>query len=280
MKRFVVLLLSIFAIFSCFLSVFAADVSLCDLSSMGVLSMKASLTENAPLQDGIIAPGEYQSCNITDEKSGLVIVSSQGNFSSENFQNLNCSQENFLDFDDKFIYCGIRANVSSANVTPIDRENFGKVYPITLSLGLTPGDHPVERCSYWSNTFYFSAENGECVGVSGDRTARSVNQTSEITLRLSNMNEMYRDKGYVDENGVIWNADCYGKNAGFAIDCWAESTTIVFETAIPLGDALLSVHSSKRDSVLKQMMDKDGVLCGSFYSEIGISSVGDRLILG
>ncbi len=280
MKHLTAFLLAVFVGFSSFLPAFAAKLNLMDFSSLGIAAMEANTAKNAPVQDGTVFSDEYSSLHISDGKSGLAIASSDGKLSAKSAADLNLRQETFLSVDQNYIYCAIRLDIGSDTVGGVYKKNLGYVYPLTVSVSISPGEHPANRCSFWSNTYYFSAENAKCVGVSGERIARSVAEETVFSLRISNISSIYQENGYLDPSGVKWDADHYRDRAAFSIVKGAKTAAVTAEILIPIGDVLLSVpERERRDIAEKWQMQKDPI-CGSFFSQSGVFSNGDQVILG
>ncbi len=280
MKHLTSLLLAVFVVFSCFSPVFAEKMDLSDLSTFGILPMKGERAENVPTQDGKILSGEYPLPHVSDEKSGLAVVSSYENLLIEKAEKLKPVQESYLSLDDKYIYCGLRLKMNTEEAIGVYKKNLGYVYPVLFSISLSSGNHPANRCSFLSNTYYFSAETGECVGVSGERIARSVENDTEIACRISNVGGIHYNEAYKDENDVLWNADYYEKHAAFRIEKESGVTVITAEILLPIGDALLSVPASERSLVADQLQKRKETLCGSFLSQVGVFASGDKVVLG
>ncbi len=284
MKRILSFLLSIFLFFSSFVTVFAEGWSFCDLSEIGIAPMMASFSERPTVLDGKISEGEYGSAHISALDSGLCAASFQDKALTKNetdqVLSMNPHQESYLSFDDEYIYCGIKTSVQSEKIPSFIYEGIGNVYPISLSIGLTPGEHPANRCSFLTNTYYFSQETLRCVAVSGERIVHGVDADTRISLCISNLTEFYRENGYKDAAGILWNADYYCQKAVLEIEKAAEYTVLCAEFVIPLGDALLSVSSALRDQISAQLKDKSGTLCGSFLSKVCVSSKGASVVCG
>lgn len=280
MKRLVSFLVAVFVAFSIVLPVFAEKIDLTDLTPFGISSIKGGALQKKPVQDGAICEDEYSAPHISDGKSGLEITFSDGKVSAENAEKLKLKQETFINLDRDYIYCAIRLLVDTETVEGIYKKNLGQVYPVSFFIGLSPGEHPANRCSFWNNTYYFSAETKTCVGVSGERIARSVEEETVFSLRISNITDLYGENGYTAPDGVKWTADHYGENVGFSMKKENGLTHITAEIIIPIGDALLAVPKSERSDVAEKLQRQTDMICGSFLSQIGLFSDGTQAVLG
>ena len=231
--------------------------------------MKVSRGVEAVL-DGKILDGEYGEGVAFQEDRGLYFLTNgayqKGNYSA-------CAtQENFVLLYDDYVYCGLRfvLPLESGTVSSSIRNGI-QCYRVSFSLSLAAGEHPVHKGAFLSNTYYFSSEDDSCIGFTGERIARSVNEMSTASKPLSTFSELYRENGVVS-NGSVWNADFYCKNAAFSLEETSNGTLLVVEVKIPLEDVLLSVPSSDRSGVQALLNNPSEILCGSFSTSIDLDA--------
>lgn len=244
--------------------------SLNDLSDFGVLPMIAA-RGNAAVLDGRISDGEYGEASIYSEEKGLYFLS------GENVQKANpssgASQENFVLLSGDAVFCALQINIPSGarSVFPVVYDGV-LCYRVSFSIGLADGEHPVCKGSLLSNTYYFSAEDAFCVGFTGERVARSVNEPSSASKPLSTFSASYRENGIVSADGSKWNAEYYCKNACFSLQESSAGTVLTAEVKIPLEDALRSVLPAERESVRSALSLASERLCGSFSTRVELDA--------
>ncbi len=220
----------------------------------------------AVLCDGVISDGEYTNGATYKEGKGLFFLVDE---SYSPLQGIAVQQENFISISHDMIYCALRLYVPCTfkTVSPA-MHNESSCYCVSVSLGLTQGDHPALRGSLLTNTYYFSASDNSCIGFTGERVARSISESSVVSRPLSTFSRAYRENGLVLSDGTCWNAETYCENAAFSMQKNDLDTTVVVEVKIPLEDALLSVHPSQRDEVRNAIKTSPETLCGSFVSRV------------
>lgn len=249
-------------------SVSAQTFSLTDLSYFSVSPMSVYRSDKA-VCDGTVSLDEYEKSTTFREGSGLYLLNN-GSHSSQKIGS-SVKQENFVLLSGDEIYCAIRLQLNSSMLGTIVNDNL-TCYRVSFSIGLTPGDHPALRGSLLTNTYYFSSTDYSCVGFNGERKARSVKEKTSSSKPLSTYVPSYLDNGFVSSDGVKWNGAYYCENASFSVQKNGELSTVIFESRVPLEDALLSVHPSQRDLVRKTLRENNETLCGAFSTAIDLNS--------
>lgn len=268
MKNRIISFLFAIALFNCIFPVFASAQSLLltDLSDFGISAM--CLDRNStPVCDGKILENEYQNGSVFTSESGLYLFNREACMKIN--QGSNIRQESFVSLSDGMVCCALRMSLPLADISlsPTDQSGVPS-YKISFSLGLSSGNHPALRGSLLTNTYYFSAENFNCVGFTGERIARSIQDKSVVAKPLSSFSKAYRENGIVTSDGVCWNAEQYCKNAYFSLLRDSSQISVISEVQIPLEDVLLSVHPSERDDVYAALKDPSANLCGGFSTQL------------
>ena len=232
--------------------------------------MKVSRGADA-VPDGKISQGEYSESVFFEESEGLYFMTDGVCYKSN--ASARATQENFVLLCDNYVYCAVRLwlPLECGTVSPALRNGI-QSYRVSFSLSLAEGDHPVYKGSLLSNTYYFSAEDGSCIAFSGERIARSVNETSAVSKPLSTFTDSYRKNGVIASDGTKWDAEHYCKNAAFSIEEKPSGSILVAEAKIPVEDVLLSVVPSMRSAVQARLGDPPAILIGSFASSVDVDA--------
>lgn len=249
-------------------NVYAHDFSLTDLSLFGIPA--SSLSRSTPATcDGRISSGEYGKGSTFDEGEGLFLLTN-GSYNDLETNVSSAQQENFALLADDDIYIAFRLRCRSSTLGVIVK-NQQSCYRVSVSLGLTPGEHPALRGSFLTNVYYFSSSDLSCVGFTGERKSRSLNEKSSFSKPLSSYVSSYSENGIVAADGTKWNAEQYCKNAAFSLNTEGDISTMIVEVRIPLEDALLSVHTSQRDSVRSIIKNQTKSLCGGITTCVDLN---------
>ncbi len=250
---------------------YARAFSLLDLSSYGAEPMQAT-REGAASLDGKISDGEYGKGTSFQGEKGLYLLNASTYHKGKASSNL--KQENYVLLSRNYVYCALRLIVpfECGNVSST-MQNGLQSYRVTFSLGLAMGEHPALKGSLLSNSYYFSADNFSCIGFTGERIARSVNESSIAAKPLSSFSASYRENGIVSADGTKWNADFYCKNSAFSLEVTENGTILVAEAKIPLEDLLLSVAPSQRESTKTLLSAASANLCGSYTTRVELNAL-------
>lgn len=251
------------------LSVSAQSFSFADLSSCGISSMRVARPDSA-VCDGVLSSEEYLHSVQFRKNAGLYLMSNTSDTASSDLSDEFC-QENFVSLVGDLIYCGIRLSVKNEDLSPIVKSDVS-CYRISVSLGLFSGDHPALLGSLLTNTYYFSSSDFSCVGFTGQRTARSVEERSSASKPMSTFVASQQNSGVTTSDGVKWNAGHYCEEAFLSLEKGTSITQIVAEFRIPVEDALLSVTPSQRNSVRTQLRNPNQTLWGSFTTKVDLNS--------
>ncbi len=279
MIRFVSIILSIFVVFCLFVPVSAdgalpPDFSLCDFSDLGVPSIPCLQITNIPILDGVISSGEYPSFVTMRPGAGLCLSSEKEVDANGVFQ------ENCVTSDGDYFYVALRITAPSQFSFGYSHKDMGKVYSLSVNLGMTPGEDPASRFSLLHNKYYFDTETFACVGVSGYRVYHTPEGASRFSLQISSLKEIHRENGFVDAKGDKWTASHYQKNAFFTVEIRGEECIYTAEFRIPVGDVLLSVSPDLKDTAFKIFKEKSGVLCGSFSTDFSCPVSKESILCG
>lgn len=285
MKKFLLFFLSICVVITSFLSVFAAsclpeNFSLCDFSDLGIPSLVCNTTSSSPKLDGKIESAVYGKGTNLTLNSGLFIHSG----SKENI--VDFSQANYLSADENYFYIGVELSSNgNYDISPFDsyiyyKNKLGYVYSFTLNLGMTPGESPYQRESYFSNTYYFSAESLECVCVLGNRGFYTSDGKIKYALKISSYSSVYENNGFTDADGEKWTAAKYMENAVLSEEISEENQKLVFEFKVPIEDVLLSVSPENQEEVRTSFFDKEQILCGTFGTKLSNEEEESALVAG
>ena len=242
--------------------------SLSDLSPFGIDPMEVAKGRSA-IVDGIISGSEYGLSTVYRGEKGIYFLNN-GHYQKRTSSGV--IQENFVLISGDCVYCALKLNLplDCGTISPLIR-NGEACYRVSFSLGMSSGDHPVDKGSLLSNTYYFAADNFSCIGFTGERVARSTNESFVISKPLSSFSASYRDNGIVASDGSKWNAEFYCKNAAFSLQNTENGTILVAEVKVPLEDVLLSVLPAYRDSVKASLNQPSSNLCGNFSSAVDLN---------
>ncbi len=252
--------------------------SFCDLSSQGLPSMHGSRSNAPVLLDGKITEGEYGRCNFARWNEGIRLLSLGGQYDNGDLAPLfgldleGVLQENYLSFDNRYFYLGVRLLLPDMDmIGSYQHPKAGAVYLISVSLGLTPGEDPVERSSCLTNRYFFSADGLDCIALSGTRMINWGEGESELVLSFSSFTTEDQNIGYTDFDGLLWNSDRYRKEAVLTQEMTEGKCLVTFEARIPIGDVLLSVEPARRDQISLTLKTGKGQICGSFFTQISVT---------
>lgn len=252
-----------------FQKVEAKGFSLSELSVFGITGLKVHRGGPAAC-DGIISDHEYDGGAVYRDENGLFLFMN-GKYFDGKLGSSSVRQENFVSLAGDEIFCALRLRLDRSMLGEIVKDG-ESCYRVSFSLGLTPGDHPVQRGSLLTNTYYFSTSDQSCIGFTGERKARSVMEESVASKPLSTYVPSYRENGYVMTDGTKWTANHYCQNAAFSLVESGSIATVIVEARIPLGDALLSVHPSQREEVRRTILSNSGTLCGSLVASVDLNA--------
>ncbi len=285
MKKIISVFLSLCFVFSAFcLPVYAtyADqtstayiqvgTSAHDLQAYGLHSFISSYVSTAPVMDGIISVGEYNSGNIPSDVAtignGLSLTNNLGTTDyTEEFgkEYEDFTVKTYLSYDDTYAYIAEEVQTKSG----IDL-SANPVLNATVRYGLSQSDAIPEAHARLSNTYsYVFDGTGFTVKplASADRTYKKLDGAVTTTVQV--------DLDPYNDGTTTWTREEYSKAANTAVSyTQADGThTYVFEYRIPLAEAIYSSTGRYSKEDVSALLQNE-MFYGSFLFQVAVTRTG------
>ncbi|MBR4287983.1 MAG: hypothetical protein IKT50_00935 [Clostridia bacterium] len=240
---------------------------------LGLSAVCAEKSTVAPVLDGTVLENEYNEKNTLTPSYGLTIATGDGGEGAERKRDAykNIKETVSVFYDDWYFYISMELIAPDGNLAPYCCDPYGDVFLVSVSLGLDEGADPVSCQAVLNNNYYYSLDSSSVVAVSGVRLRKQGNALKN-TLQISSSVKMFQNKGFVDDENVLWNGEKYCEEASAVLN--DDFTKLSFQCRIPVGDVLLCLEETQRtDAFLALKNDK--AFCGSFLSQISVGSLTD-----
>lgn len=238
-----------------------------NLSNFNVFCVLAEYIDDPIRLDGQFSLSEYKKLNKMTLQKALSLTDSgaeqkvdpQSVFREELLSSV--QQQVSLTCDGQCFYISSEIQVPSfESMCTIDHPLYGKGYTVSVDLSLSASIfNPFASYGNLRNTYFFSAETFQCVGVFGTRDLiRSGSR--ELVGRISSSSPS-SEKAFCTSDGTTWNAAYYLAQACAKMQL-CESVKFVFEARIPVEEVLLTLPENMRQDYLRAIRAKDERVCG------------------
>lgn len=276
-KQFVIALA-----FSSSISAFGAQLpekfSFSSPKHLGLSAVYAEKNTIIPVSNEDVFENKYDGKNTLTPSCGLNIATVDGCEVAEGKRDeyKNIKETVSVFYDDRYFYIFMELTAPDGNLAPCYCDPYGDVFLVSVSLGLDEGTDPVSCQAVLSNNYYYSIDSSSVVAVSGVRLRKQGNILKN-TLQISSAVKVLENKGFVDDENVLWNGEKYCNEASVALsDDFAKLT---FECRIPVGDVLLCLEEAQRAEAFLALKNNKAFY-GSFLSQISVGSLkGDNPLL-
>lgn len=249
-----------------------SDFSLRDLSSEGILPMKAAPAASKPVMDGVVRGSEYPAANRLDFSNGICLAYAEGKSvlgEKEDLPtNLQCFYQNiFCSYDEEAFYFAFELFFPESVPDPIRHNVLGEGYSFSFSISLNDSENPAVRFAYLTNTYFLSPDFSSCNGVSGIRLRPNLQGEIEIADRISSFLPQYLQRGITTSSGILCSGEYYKENAASSLCSLDKAALFTLEICLPAEDVLSCVSEEMRPSVTDALRHQKGSLCGSILTE-------------
>ena len=196
------------------------SVDLNDLRAFGIPCYQASFSTGSNRVDGTIEADEYALSNRSVFGNGLGLYSVGGAYGCpkesahiSSFEQI--VQEVYVSFDEEYLYLSARLNSPIKQIfSPNTFTHFSSSYAVTVSLSLSPIAKMQNRLSRLEQTYYFSASDLSCCGVTGERV-RSDSSGLHFVGKISSVSG-FNESPLTTQKSEVLNGQWYRNHAALS----------------------------------------------------------------